>query len=124
MNGWLLYKHDFLGFLHWGYNYWHRFKSREMIDPFHVSDPHGWKKGWIHGDPFIVYPGPDGPIDSVRGEAFAEGLQDYALLQTLKVDRNGRMLSVLKDMEHYPRSNVWLINTRRTLFQQGSKTSS
>lgn len=118
MLGWQLYRHGFLGFLHWGYNYWYRSQTREKINPFQVSNGDAWTKGWTWGDPFIVYPGPDGPIDSLRGEAFAEGLQDYALLETLGVDPEGRLLSPLVDMKHYPKSNQWLLNARKRLLSR------
>ena len=105
--GWLLYKHRFLGFLHWGYNYWYKSQTREMIDPYTVSDGLKWP-GWAHGDTFVVYPGPDGPIDSIRWEVFAESLQEYALLQTLGVDPDDPRLSEMIDFENFPRDPEWI----------------
>ncbi|MBN1341979.1 MAG: DUF4091 domain-containing protein [Phycisphaerae bacterium] len=107
------------GFLHWGYNYWYKSQTRQMIDPFTVSDGLAWP-GWAYGDTFQVYPGPDGPIDSIRWEVFAESLQDYALLQTLGVDRNGPMLSALKDFDRFPKDARWFTSMRkRLLFPSG-----
>ena len=48
------------------------------------------------GDPFVVYPGPDGPVDSLRWEVFAASLQDYALLQEAGV-RPGRTVNAELD---------------------------
>ena len=33
MFGWLLYRPRARGFLHWGYNYWYRSQTQELIDP-------------------------------------------------------------------------------------------
>jgi len=114
MAGWLFYRFGVLGFLHWGYNYWYRSQTRTLIDPFTVTDGLAWP-GWAYGDTFLVYPGPDGPIDSIRWEVFAESLQDYALLETLDVDRDGRLLSVLKDFDDFPKDGRWLRAMRRKL---------
>ena len=73
------------------------------------------RPGWAYGDTFQVYPGPDGPIDSIRWEVFAESLQDYALLQTLGVDRDGRRLSVLRDFDDFPKERGWVDRARRKL---------
>ena len=114
MIGWLLYRWPFGGFLHWGYNYWYRSQTRELIDPYQVQDGHKWP-GWAYGDCFEVYPGPDGPVDSIRWEVFAEGLQDHALLQTLGVDRAARALTPLRSFEDFPRSADWVPTARRRL---------
>src|SRR5579872_745867 len=58
MAGWLFYRLRSLGFLHWGYNYWYRSQTRELIDPFNEQAGAAWR-GWAYGDPFVVYPGPD-----------------------------------------------------------------
>lgn len=115
MNGWLFYRWPFRGFLHWGYNYWCRSQTRELIDPFTVQDGHRWP-GWAYGDTFLVYPGENGPIDSLRYEAFADSLQDYALLQTLGVGRNSRLLSAIRSFQDFPKSESWILKTRQALF--------
>ena len=65
MNGWLFYRWPFKGFLHWGYNYWYQSQTRRLIDPFSTQDGLMWPV-WAYGDSFMVYPGADGPIDSIR----------------------------------------------------------
>ncbi|MBT4496868.1 MAG: DUF4091 domain-containing protein, partial [Gemmatimonadetes bacterium] len=53
-------------------------------------------------------PGPAGPIDSLRWEVFAEGLQDYALMQSCAIDRNDKLLLPLQSFEDFPRSEKWI----------------
>jgi Domain of unknown function (DUF4091) len=120
MNGWLFYRWPFLGFLHWGYNYWCKSQTRDLLDPFVTQDGFGWP-GWAYGDTFIVYPGEQGPIDSLRHEAFADSLQEYALLQTLGVDRDCRLLAPMKSFEDFPKTEGWILKTRRTLLTSHAK---
>jgi hypothetical protein len=115
MSGWLFYRWPFKAFLHWGYNYWYRSQTRELIDPYRVNDAHNWP-AWPSGDPFLVYPGKDGPVDSIRWEIFAESLQDYALLQTLEVPRNAPLLRALRSFEDFPKDENWIERTRTRLF--------
>jgi hypothetical protein len=115
MNGWLFYRWPVLGFLHWGYNYWCKSQKRDLIDPFTVQDGKSWP-GWAFGDTFLVYPGENGPIDSLRYEAFADSLQEYALLQTLGVDRNDQLLAPLKSFKDFPKTEAWLRKARKALF--------
>jgi hypothetical protein len=123
MHGFLFYRWPFEGFLHWGANYWYRRGSRETIDPFSIQDGHGWPN-WAYGDPFVVYPGPDGPIDSIRWEVFGESLQNYALMQTLGVDRDGELLSSIRSFEDFPKSENWIHETRRRLLRAGGRRRS
>ncbi len=84
MSGRLMHRLGAQGFLHWGYNYWYRSQSRELIDPYAESAGGVWPR-WPYGDPFVVYPGPDGPIASVRWEVWAEAMQDLAILRQAAV---------------------------------------
>jgi hypothetical protein len=120
MHGFLFYRWPFDGFLHWGANYWYERGTRTLIDPFHVQDAGAWP-GWAFGDPFVVYPGKDGPIDSIRWEVFGESLQTYALLQTLGVDRNDPSLRSIQSFEDFPKSEQWLRRTRRRLLRTAGK---
>lgn len=116
MTGWLLYRFGMRGFLHWGYNYWHKRQTQQLIDPFTVSDAHAWP-GWAHGDTFEVYPGLHGPIDSIRWETFAESLQDYSLLQARGVEPLGRLLAPLKDFAEFPKDEAWIRAARKKLLR-------
>jgi len=120
MHGFLFYRWPFQGFLHWGYNYWYKSQTRELIDPFVVQDGGRWP-GWAFGDTSVVYPGADGPIDSIRWEVFAESLQDYALLQTVGVDRDDRLLADLKSFEEFPKNEDWRQKARAKVFSMIKK---
>lgn len=114
MAGWLFYKMNAKGFLHWGYNYWYRSQTRELIDPFNELGSYAWP-GFGYGDPFEVYPGVDGPIDSIRWEVFSQSLQDYAILQTLGINPSDEILSDIKSYSDFPKNAEWIINKRKEL---------
>jgi hypothetical protein len=107
MAGWLFYRLGARGFLHWGYNYWHKMEREEIGDPFHDASNGSWP-GIPYGDPFEIYPGPDGPIDSIRWEVFAESLQDYAILQTAGVKPDDPLLAKLKSYADFPKNEAWI----------------
>ena len=107
MAGWLFYKLGAKGFLHWGHNYWHVFCTGTIGNPFH--DPANGSWPWLpYGDPFVVYPGADGPMSSIRWEVLSESLQDYALLQSAGIEPDDPMLAELKNYETFPKSEHWL----------------
>jgi hypothetical protein len=116
MTGWLFYKTKAKGFLHWGYNYWYKSQTRQMIDPFSVSDADNWPH-WTYGDPFVVYPGPDGPIDSIRWEIWAESLQDYSLLQTSGIDPDDAMLSDISAFDDFPFGEEWIESATKSVLE-------
>jgi len=118
MHGLLFYRWPFQGFLHWGYNYWYESQTRHLIDPYTVLDGLRWERGWAYGDPFVVYPGPDGPVDSLRWEVFAESLQDYQLLQMLGVAREDKRLAALTSFEAFPKAASWRRQLRAALLQE------
>jgi hypothetical protein len=120
MTGWLLYRTGVLGFLHWAVNYWYRSQTTELLDPFQHGDAMRWPR-WTYGDSFVVYPGPDGPLDSIRWEVFAESLQDYALLQVAGIDRNDPILAEIHDFADFPRNPAWITDTRAALADRLSR---
>ena len=114
-----MYQNDVRGFLHWGYNYYYSFLSREPINPFAITDCMG---RYQSGDSFIVYPGENGVLGSIRNEAFYQGLQDYRALMLLEkkigrekvcafLEANG----VAKNFHDYPKSAGWLIELRKEI---------
>ena len=115
MHGMLFYRWPTKGFLHWGYNYWYKSQTRELIDPYSVQDGHGWP-GWAYGDTFVVYPGPDGPVDSIRWEVFHESFQDYQLMQALDIPRESSILKPLRNFCDFPKAETWRRQARRQLF--------
>ncbi len=118
MHGLLFYRWPFKGFLHWGYNYWYESQTRRLIDPFVVTDGLAAPRGWAYGDPFEVYPGPQGPLDSIRWEVFGESLQDYRLLQTLGVDRDDPRLAEIVSFVDFPKHANWRHDLRVKLLSQ------
>jgi len=74
---WINYRHGATGYLHWGYNAW-----RDDVDPLENPAPDHPAGRTIlpAGDAWIVYPGKDGPLDSIRFEAMRDGIADYELL--------------------------------------------
>jgi hypothetical protein len=111
MSGWLFYRTGVGGFLHWAANYWYRSQTTDLIDPFLVADAARWPE-WPYGDPFVLYPGPEGPLDSIRWEVFAESLQDFALLQAAAVDRTDPLLRDIQDFAVFPRDPGWIAGAR------------
>lgn len=116
MNGWLFYRFPIQGFLHWGYNYWYQSRTRHKIDPYTCQDATWWP-GWCYGDPFMVYPGADGPVDSLRWEVFGHSLQDYALLQTLGIARDSKLLEPLQAFDRFPRDEAWMNATKHVIYR-------
>ncbi|MFO1498198.1 MAG: DUF4091 domain-containing protein [Verrucomicrobiota bacterium] len=108
MSGMLFYRLGAKGFLHWGFNYWHKMEREEIGDPLHDASNALWPD-IPYGDPFVIYPGADGqPMDSIRWEVFAEALQDYAILQTAGLDRQDALLSAIKSYAQFPKNEEWL----------------
>ncbi|MCZ7640085.1 MAG: DUF4091 domain-containing protein [Verrucomicrobia bacterium] len=72
---WINFRYGITGYLHWGYNHW------TSDSPFtHTTRAHGGPAYLPAGDPWIVYPGKDGPLDSIRFEAMRDGIADHELL--------------------------------------------
>jgi hypothetical protein len=107
MAGWLFYKLKARGFLHWGHNYWFVFCTGTPIDPFDDAATGSWPF-MPYGDAFVIYPGEDGPLDSIRWEVFAESLQDFAMLQTAGIDADDALLAELKSYEVFPKDQQWI----------------
>jgi hypothetical protein len=68
---WMNYATGTQGFLHWGLTYdW--------------DDPFGPAPTFPPGDSHIIYPGKNGPMNSIRWEMVREGLEDYEYLWLLE----------------------------------------
>ena len=113
-----LYKYEVAGFLQWGYNFWYAQYSTRPINPY-VNTDAGY--AFPSGDAFLVYPGEQGPVDSLRFEVFREALQDLRALRLLE-SRIGReeTLALLEagvdepiTFSRYPRDAEWLLAMRR-----------
>lgn len=71
-----MYKYGIKGFLHWGFNFYYSALSMYKVNPF-VTTSSG--KYFPSGDAFSVYPELDGPVPSLRGVVFKDGLEDIAV---------------------------------------------
>ena len=76
MIGFQTYYNNAVGFLHWGFNFWKSQYSLVNINPWLDNDALG---AFPAGDAFIVYPGEDGPWDSIRNEILSDAWQDCRL---------------------------------------------
>ncbi len=66
--GWVTWKFGFDGYTRWAVNFY----------PEDIWNQPRYK--WPSGDMFFVYPGPDGPLDTIRWELLRQGIQDYEVL--------------------------------------------
>jgi len=96
--GFQMYRHHIKGFLHWGYNFWYTTLSRDPYDPLLSPDASGH---FVGGTSYLVYPGTDGPIASMRQEVFRDALQDIRLCQ-LAEQRVGREAVETVLEKHFP----------------------
>ena len=124
INGMQLYKYDIDGFLHWGYNFYYTELSRKAINPFFDTDA---SEGFQSGDSYSVYPGEDGPLDSMRSVVFYESLQDYRACRTLEkyigkdeVDKILNSEGELKFNE-FPRTDEGVLALRNKIYDRLEK---
>ncbi len=116
--GVLMFKYAIKGFLHWGYNFWYgQYSQDQELNPFLTTDA---GQAFAGGDSFIVYPGKNGPIDSIRHEVFRDALQDIGALRLLeaKIGREKTIsyieegLAVPLSFHEYPSDPNWILNMR------------
>jgi hypothetical protein len=73
---WLTWKFGVTGFEYYCYNIWrHNIPKDGKRWPEVPFYPRGW--GDTNGDGMLFYPGPDGPISSVRFENIRDGIEDW-----------------------------------------------
>ena len=120
--GLLFYRYDIGGFLHWGFNFYYSYLSRDVLDPFFSTDAGG---NYPAGDPFLVYPGKGGePEDSIRHEVFFEALQDLRALKVLESLTGRKEVEKFLDslvpgermrMDNYPKGEKNLLDIRNQI---------
>lgn len=91
-----LYKFNIAGFLQWGFNFYNTTGSARHINPYEVTDAGGLLPS---GDPFVVYPGPDGvPEESIRLMAMYQALCDLRALKKLEaLAGRAHVLALMED---------------------------
>ncbi|MEZ0537707.1 DUF4091 domain-containing protein [Caldicellulosiruptoraceae bacterium PP1] len=117
--GFQLYKYGIKGFLHWGFNHWYSQKSLYEIDPFKVTDA---GLAFPSGDAFLVYPGANKPIGSIRLKIMLEVMQDIRACELLeKIKERNFVMDILEKngeitFTEYPKDNNWFIETRNLIY--------
>lgn len=118
--GYLCYRYDIKGFLHWGLNFYNSCRSHYPIDPYLTTSGDG---AYPSGDPFVVYPGREQVYSSIRAQVLYDGIQDIALCRAAekKVGRQ-RVLDILDEaaggrlcFDTYPRGEGYLHTIRNRL---------
>ncbi len=125
--GFLLYKYDIKGFLHWGFNYYNACRSLYPIDPYLTTSADG---AYSSGDPFIVYPGKDCVYSSIRGEVTREAMQDAALCRALEAQIGRDAVASMIDsaaggelrFDRYPKSNEYIEDLRAAMLSRLKET--
>ncbi len=116
--GYQLYKYDIEGFLQWGFNFWFTQRSREVINPYAVTDAGG---AFPSGDSFIVYPQNKygDAVTSLRLYVFNEGLQDLRALQLLESIKGAEYTKGLLDeivgFDKYPSEAEYILKLREKI---------
>ena len=70
---WMCWKYGLGGLLYWSVNYW-------TTDPYQEPMNTPWQQ---NGNGSLFYPGPDGPVSSIRLETLRDGMEDYEYLAHL-----------------------------------------
>ena len=119
-----LYLFQLEGFLQWGYNFYHTELSRRQINPYETTDAGGV---FPSGDPFQVYPGPDGnPEESLRFMNLHLAMQDLRALEALETLRGREhVLQLLNEcaqglltLTEYPREAAFFEKLRRRVNEE------
>ena len=81
--GWAGSLYNTLGYLHWGLNQYKAdpFKQSVVKHPSPIASSNNYLPA---GDTHIIYPGPSGPLSSLRFEAHRIGIEDYEILEKFK----------------------------------------
>jgi len=79
--GFLIYKYNIKGFLHWGFNFYNASCSRYNINPYLTTSADG---AFPSGDGYIVYPEKDRVYSSMRGEATFMAIEDMNVCLALE----------------------------------------
>lgn len=117
-----LYKYNIQGFLHWGYNHWNSRLSEKSINPFLITDVNSCLPS---GDAFLVYPGENDPVDSIRYEVLREAFQDHRAMKLLEsYQGKERVMEILEEdipsitFSEYPHNSVWIMSVREKINQE------
>ena len=121
--GFLLYKYNIKGFLHWGFNFYNAPLSEYPINPYLTTSAN---RAFPSGDPFIVYPGRDTVYPSIRGEITYEAIQDmnicFALEKFIGREEVVKMIDAAANrdlrFDDYPRNKDFIENLRHDMVER------
>jgi hypothetical protein len=82
---WISARRHLDGFLRWSYNSW---TPDPFKQPVHI---------FSQGDEYLVYPGENGPMSSIRWEQLKEGIEDFDLVAQLRKKDGGTDSAALTD---------------------------
>ena len=128
--GFMPYRAGSDGFLYWCLNQW-----TETVNRGPLTNARGTGTGRYNGAGIIFYPGPDGPVPSIRMKNMRDGLEDYEYLWLLEqaagkvrrgelevpegwLERAGAALAIddrLGSLTDYSRSPEDLLEARREI---------
>ena len=89
---WLQFKYNIRGILYWGVNIWSKYRNKKYSNTIDVWNESELFPG-ANGDGFLVYPGPDGPLSTIRLEIIRDGNEDYEYLALLRKKLKSQNLS-------------------------------
>lgn len=118
-----LYKYNIFGFLHWGYNFYNSQLSKRSINPFLVTDA---DMAFPSGDAFLVYPGEEGALTSIRLKVLAEAFYDIRAFELLEsLTSREEVLTLIEEntsepitFSIYPRTETYLLKLREKVNQR------
>ena len=121
--GYMLYKYDIKGFLHWGLNYYNSRLSYYPINPYMTTSADG---AFPSGDGNLLYPARDGAYTSIRGEVTYEAIQDMDICRTLEryIGREAvvKMIDEAAGMElrfdSYPKGKAFIEDLRAKMIEK------
>lgn len=116
---WICWRYEIRGLLYWCVNYW--FLSNPWNDAMTWPDQ--------NGNGSLYYPGPDGPVGSIRLEVLRDGMEDYEYLRAYgalfpEEERKGVVGCVVSSTWEYARSPEELLARRRELGEKINKQCS
>ena len=118
--GFQLFKFDIEGFLHWGFNFWNSQYSKRALNPYETTDA---DCAFPSGDAFLVYPGVEGPVLSIRAKVFFQAICDLRALKMLAsftskeyvVDLLEKDLRNRITFSEYPKDLYYIVNMRKKI---------
>ncbi|GEM_PF-4330626 len=100
------WKYQAEGLLYWGINFWNWWGTEARYDKATAWPAGKWSSSTTSqdtvGDGYFIYPGPNGPLPSLRLQAMLDGIEDYEYLWVLsdlvkKAEAKGVPASELAD---------------------------